>query len=846
MPYIYLRLFFLGWPIAHSLDEKVSKHFNQCLDESFNYLKAHKATSSTRKQITQSSQQQQQDINQTGVDVEFPTRQSRRGQKRTKSRNRMIKHKDVTNVGIDDALLPIQGQSRRPEMHLHSNVRTSNRIRTRLSENNHSSDKVRHDAPLQLILNDKIFDMRNVKLQYNLPDGYGNIRSHEGHGIQIPQSQASIRSHSNGRSKQRNSSANNETPLLSSEVQLPNETPATIADENQRHLTSDSSPSKESDHAEKETAPSSEIIVQTTDVGSEAKIVENNSTVQSEVQILEVEDEPSPDKRARKKQKSSDFSVTWNPSDDSKRESRVRSTETLKTNLDPSTSSFGELFDDVCSERYGYNSQATNKSTTSPATSSYFSSFHKSTLWRWHQANLELSCGASFNELGWEWNEDEMFGYDGDHVAIPESWSSVIEPLAQPLNILYNEPISKLKIVSSNINDSSRNDEHKSKPTETLKKSGDRTASNTQNGETNPRPLVVELSLGSCDTINNNLPVSSRVISPTKHTDDNSQKQKNVRKQSVAKPKIAQSQKSIRRKTYEESMLTPLPSIRRSRRILGEHANVRRSERANKGSGIDLFTVDHTQEQSQRRERKEIVDSDSKVDFNGNRSVVHVTLANSGKVLQADAVICTLPLAILKNSIKATKNSATSPVNGRKGNGERSNTGPIVTFDPPLPLSKQVAIEQLGAGYYNKCVISFPFQFWQGDSDFLGLAASVRPYLIVNGSVYNNGNPILIFLFGGSMAKDMEEWSDMDVMYDCMIALKRICGKTSIPDPVDYHCTRWGHEKFSQMAFTYIPVGVHGFQALQAMSKAIYNDNSTIPILMFAGEHTTPYVSLIL
>jgi Flavin containing amine oxidoreductase len=88
---------------------------------------------------------------------------------------------------------------------------------------------------------------------------------------------------------------------------------------------------------------------------------------------------------------------------------------------------------------------------------------------------------------------------------------------------------------------------------------------------------------------------------------------------------------------------------------------------------------------------------------------------------------------------------------------------------------------------------------------------------------------------------ELQVWSDTDVLYDCIVALKRICGKTSIPDPIDYHVTRWGHDEFSQMAFTYIPVGVHGFQALREMSKAIYNENSAIPVIMFAGEHTTPY-----
>ena len=39
---------------------------------------------------------------------------------------------------------------------------------------------------------------------------------------------------------------------------------------------------------------------------------------------------------------------------------------------------------------------------------------HKN-LFNWHVANLEMSSGAPMSKLGQKWNEDESFGYGGDH-----------------------------------------------------------------------------------------------------------------------------------------------------------------------------------------------------------------------------------------------------------------------------------------------------------------------------------------------------------------------------------------------------------------------------------------------
>jgi Flavin containing amine oxidoreductase len=120
-----------------------------------------------------------------------------------------------------------------------------------------------------------------------------------------------------------------------------------------------------------------------------------------------------------------------------------------------------------------------------------------------------------------------------------------------------------------------------------------------------------------------------------------------------------------------------------------------------------------------------------------------------------------------------------------------------------------------------------------------GLDDEETPYLILNGHAYL-GQPILAFLYGGSHAKRVEDWTDAETIADCVRVLKKICGR-QIPHPVDYRMTRWGHEQYSRMAFTYIPPGVDGFQELQAMSEPVYDHTGTKPTLMFAGEHTSVF-----
>jgi monoamine oxidase len=437
--------------------------------------------------------------------------------------------------------------------------------------------------------------------------------------------------------------------------------------------------------------------------------------------------------------------------------------------------SFGDVFEAVCADK------------GAPVNYPVF---------QWHQANLEVSCGASFPYLGYKWNDDEPYGFDGPHVAVKSSWKPIMEGLAEGLHIMYKSPVKQVAMVVPD------------PPPEP--------------------PMTWEASLPSPNEVQvgNQRAVSNGVLSP---------KPSLKRKRSMAPP--------------------PLP-IRQSRRLRGDDADARRSTRANKGQKVERFVVnqfskgtykDHgspTKSPGQRNDRDR-QEGPRKLD--GPHTTVQVTL-HDGTVLEAEGIICTLPLGILKleatgvgeSKFEQRIKTGTSEKAEIEDNPDLDDGSCAVRFFPPLSTRKQIAIQRLGCGLLNKCVLSFPHVFWQ-DSDFLGLAHPAKSYLVLNAATFTN-KPILTFMYGGTFAEEIEEWTDNEIVADCMEVVRIIVGKRDIPAPLDYAVTRWGHERYSRMSFSYVPPGVDGMLEFRAMSEAVYDPlEPRKPVIMFAGEHTTPY-----
>ena len=124
---------------------------------------------------------------------------------------------------------------------------------------------------------------------------------------------------------------------------------------------------------------------------------------------------------------------------------------------------------------------------------------------------------------------------------------------------------------------------------------------------------------------------------------------------------------------------------------------------------------------------------------------------------KADAVLCTLPLGVLKQAI--AQNSQGLP-----------NT---VAFNPPLPDWKVESIKRLGYGNLNKVVLCFDRIFWDSSANLFGHVGSTtasRGELFLFWNLYRA--PVLLALVAGEAAAIMENVSDDVIVGRCIAVLK--------------------------------------------------------------------------
>lgn len=169
-----------------------------------------------------------------------------------------------------------------------------------------------------------------------------------------------------------------------------------------------------------------------------------------------------------------------------------------------------------------------------------------------------------------------------------------------------------------------------------------------------------------------------------------------------------------------------------------------------------------------------------------------VKVLADGAVYEADAVLVTLPLGVLKAR--------------------------TVTFAPGLPAAKRDAIDVLGFGVLNKVALRFPTGFWPSKSHFLGFLSEPRdryPVMLNRGAV--GGGDILVTFTGGDFARSLEPRTDAEVVAEVLARLRRSFG-SSVPDPVATVMSRWGWNPMSHGSYVHVPVGVHddAFEALAA------------------------------
>ncbi|XP_074588536.1 lysine-specific histone demethylase 1 homolog 2 [Curcuma longa] len=182
-----------------------------------------------------------------------------------------------------------------------------------------------------------------------------------------------------------------------------------------------------------------------------------------------------------------------------------------------------------------------------------------------------------------------------------------------------------------------------------------------------------------------------------------------------------------------------------------------------------------------------------------------------GQIFQADMVLCTVPLGVLKSG--------------------------TIKFDPELPPQKLQAIDRLGFGLLNKLAMIFPYVFWGEEVDTFGCLRKEQTkrgeFFLFYGYHTVSGGAVLIALIAGEASLNFEQSNPLTSLHHVLSILRGIYGPrgVSVPDPIQTICTRWGNDPLSRGSYSHVRVGSSGndYNVLAENVKGR---------LFFAGEAT--------
>ncbi|WP_165498198.1 flavin monoamine oxidase family protein [Siculibacillus lacustris] len=182
-----------------------------------------------------------------------------------------------------------------------------------------------------------------------------------------------------------------------------------------------------------------------------------------------------------------------------------------------------------------------------------------------------------------------------------------------------------------------------------------------------------------------------------------------------------------------------------------------------------------------------------------------VTVTTADERFEADAVVCTLPLGVLKAG--------------------------GVTFAPALPQAVQAAVEAIGVGTVTKAALAFDRRFWPEGNHFHGHVDAERgrwaSFLDLSAV---SGAPVLVGFATGPYARKADAMTASNVGADVVAVLADMFGP-GLPAPRGIVATAWSRDPFALGAYSLPKVGTtpKHYAALAA------------PIdgrLVLAGEHT--------
>jgi monoamine oxidase len=191
----------------------------------------------------------------------------------------------------------------------------------------------------------------------------------------------------------------------------------------------------------------------------------------------------------------------------------------------------------------------------------------------------------------------------------------------------------------------------------------------------------------------------------------------------------------------------------------------------------------------------------SKVDYSGSK----VKVTHNGTVSEADYVIVTVPLGVLK------KNS--------------------IEFTPALPAAKQAAIEKLGMNCVNKFLLTWETAFWD-DEQYIAYTPEAKDkfnYFVNVKKFHPTVNALMTFAYA-DYGRQTETMTDAEVIDEIMAHLRDVYGD-STPAPTHMLRTKWATNENAFGAYSFTAVGSE-LRHFEDLAEAVDDK------LFFAGEHT--------
>lgn len=184
-----------------------------------------------------------------------------------------------------------------------------------------------------------------------------------------------------------------------------------------------------------------------------------------------------------------------------------------------------------------------------------------------------------------------------------------------------------------------------------------------------------------------------------------------------------------------------------------------------------------------------------------------VIVSTTKRVHHADCAIITLPLGVLQSG--------------------------SVSFVEPLHPKRQRAIDRLGMGLLNKCVLRFENVFWPEEADWIDyLSPAQTLWADWTSYLQATGQPLLAGFNAARTADEIEALDDRATTALALEALRAMFG-SAVPDPLGTQISRWRQDPYALGSYSFKAVGTS-----EKDRKALFGDDWD-GRLHFAGEATS-------